>query len=494
MSEPASVGHELDAEPHDNANVNVSDCQEYQIPDIPDIIQHQSTVDRSRVTVFDDTQEEICEFIEKFLDNPDIERVYDWGTEAEPRFAEEFLMAEWNHGHLVNSSRKVQRLVDRCHKLFADRPEVRQNIRAISGCYKSGPHGTHWHHHLLFRMLMNVMQISYMPHYLWFRDSYYAMERVSSDEVWDINANQRPFRLFNCLMHRGRNHRFVALQVLIQSGLIMSGWDNTFEMSSNTHYPSITSFGNSDDAWKNICEAVKTDFVPDRFKNIMPYARHFFPDATFSAGILREQASHQYAQCLFDIVVETTTNTDFFTEKTFKPLFYGKPFVILGSIGQNTSLKEWGFETFDEYFNLKDDADPYLRYIHHDWTHESDWEKFYDHYEKILQPMISLNSYLSDTVSNRTEQEAELMKIKGELSEKCRYNQARLMEVMFDDDIIPAECWDLRTPTATNPRYIGRVRQLYRSHPYFSKLVNTPKTFAEEYAEHYYENRHRSKT
>lgn len=457
---------------------------------IPDIIQQQSTVDRRRVTVFHESQEEICEFIEKFLDNPDIEHLYDWGSEFMPWQDEAFLRAEWNHRHLVDSSRKVQRLVDRCHQLFADRPEVRQNIRGISGCYKSGPHGTHWHHMLLLRKIMNVMQISYVPHYLWFRDSDYAMQRLSSQEVWDINANQRPFRLFSCLMHRARNHRYVTLRVLIESGLIMSGWDeDNINKSSHTHYPNYTSFGNSETVWKAICQNLQSDLIPDRFRDILPYARHFFPDGTINAGLLREQAGHHYAECLFDIVVETTTYTDFFTEKTFKPLFYGKPFVILGSIGQNTSLKEWGFETFDEYFDLTNDADPDMRFIHHDWTRISDWEKYYDHYEKILQPMISLNDYLSDTVSNRVEQEAELMRIKGELSEKCRYNQVRLMEVMFDDDLIPAECWDDRAPTCINPKIIGKVRNLFRAHPYFSKLINTPKTFVEEYAEHYcYEN------
>ena len=65
----------------------------------------------------------------------------------------------------------------------------------------------------------------------------------------------------------------------------------------------------------------------------------------------------------------------FFTEKTFKPLFYGKPFVILGSIGQNTILRDWGFETFDDYFDLSQDANPDLIYKFHDWQNLINWEQ-----------------------------------------------------------------------------------------------------------------------
>jgi hypothetical protein len=52
-----------------------------------------------------------------------------------------------------------------------------------------------------------------------------------------------------------------------------------------------------------------------------------------------------------NVVTETTDYTDvFITEKTFKPIFGRRPFIILGDKNTYSVLKEWGFDTFDDLF------------------------------------------------------------------------------------------------------------------------------------------------
>lgn len=63
---------------------------------------------------------------------------------------------------------------------------------------------------------------------------------------------------------------------------------------------------------------------------------------------------------LISLVAESTTQTLFFTEKTFKPIFAERPFLILGVKGQNMELKKFGFELFEEIFDYEFDMDEVL--------------------------------------------------------------------------------------------------------------------------------------
>lgn len=63
---------------------------------------------------------------------------------------------------------------------------------------------------------------------------------------------------------------------------------------------------------------------------------------------------------LISLVAESTTQTMFFTEKTFKPIFAERPFLILGIKGQNKELKKFGFELFEEIFDYKFDEEEIL--------------------------------------------------------------------------------------------------------------------------------------
>lgn len=65
-----------------------------------------------------------------------------------------------------------------------------------------------------------------------------------------------------------------------------------------------------------------------------------------------------YSSTLYSVVVETSCDYPLFiTEKTFKPIMYGHPFIVYGSRGVLNVLKEKGFDTFFELFDESYDTE-----------------------------------------------------------------------------------------------------------------------------------------
>jgi len=60
-----------------------------------------------------------------------------------------------------------------------------------------------------------------------------------------------------------------------------------------------------------------------------------------------------YNQCLVSIVTETNFDTEIIstTEKTFKPIKYKQPFIIVGAPKSLGYLKKWGYKTFSEFWD-----------------------------------------------------------------------------------------------------------------------------------------------
>jgi hypothetical protein len=63
----------------------------------------------------------------------------------------------------------------------------------------------------------------------------------------------------------------------------------------------------------------------------------------------------EYFKTAFNVVMESTTNLSFITEKTATAILFNKPFIILGSKGIHNSLKKMGFLLYDEIFDYSFD-------------------------------------------------------------------------------------------------------------------------------------------
>lgn len=70
-----------------------------------------------------------------------------------------------------------------------------------------------------------------------------------------------------------------------------------------------------------------------------------------------------YTQSYCNLVIETHFDTDqsggaFLTEKTFKPIKHGQPFVIVGAPGSLQALRDLGYKTFDHAMDNSYDLEP----------------------------------------------------------------------------------------------------------------------------------------
>lgn len=80
-----------------------------------------------------------------------------------------------------------------------------------------------------------------------------------------------------------------------------------------------------------------------------------------------EGSANIHSQAFLQIAAETVFNYPnvYVTEKSFKPMIYKRPFVLVGSPGCLKNLKSFGFKTFDQYWDESYDSieDPEKRIL-----------------------------------------------------------------------------------------------------------------------------------
>jgi len=81
-------------------------------------------------------------------------------------------------------------------------------------------------------------------------------------------------------------------------------------------------------------------------KDLDPYD-HF----SLTTNPINDEHNLKFYQSYLHIVIETTVHNVFFSEKTFKPIKYFQPFVLIGGVGSLKKLKELGYKTFEDYID-----------------------------------------------------------------------------------------------------------------------------------------------
>ena len=80
----------------------------------------------------------------------------------------------------------------------------------------------------------------------------------------------------------------------------------------------------------------------------------------FSTHLNSHSLPQEYHESNFEIVTESTSTIDFFTEKTVRNLLLKKPFMILGATGIHGKLCNLGFKLYDEVIDYSFDTVPDL--------------------------------------------------------------------------------------------------------------------------------------
>jgi hypothetical protein len=66
-------------------------------------------------------------------------------------------------------------------------------------------------------------------------------------------------------------------------------------------------------------------------------------------------------KCFVNVVTESDIDALFITEKTYRQLFIGQPFLTLCAKDTHKTLKGYGFELYDEIFDYSFDSEPYYK-------------------------------------------------------------------------------------------------------------------------------------
>ena len=246
--------------------------------------------------------------------------------------------------------------------------------------------------------------------------------------TWDWHS--KPEYLLSYTIGRPKIHRVKVLLHLIDLGLMPE---------------SIVNFCNSSDLWNQFLTDYKLS--PRIIEKILPFAPQILHAELGSRRVngyyFHDKLIPGYDLTLCEVVSETCHTYVVLSEKTFRPLLLGKPFIVLGSAKQNEIMKSLGFVEYDELFNYN-----------YQMENDNDFTKYRD----SLIPLCDIDT-----------SPKALMDLKIKLRPKVEYNQSVVIKRLFDDSLIP-DAWMI--PPLTNvDQWVSECRDKIKNHEYFGQFV-----------------------
>lgn len=189
--------------------------------------------------------------------------------------------------------------------------------------------------------------VEYFPYY-WLVKTYAHLPHsnsVSTTDKWRSRVVlSTPKTLGYIFVNRPREHRSMFIDLLHQK---VKGPLGTYSLDQDIQF-----------TW-NILSKIDTGYTYP-FKHWKEEITIDPKDTYRTSNIITnwDLPSDNYFNSLFEIVLETTRNVIFMTEKTWKPIIYGKPFLIFGAQFFHAKLKEIGFKLFDSVIDYEFDTEP----------------------------------------------------------------------------------------------------------------------------------------
>jgi hypothetical protein len=208
--------------------------------------------------------------------------------------------------------------------------------------------------------------------------------------IINFEPDEKQFLYLN-LNRVPRTHRVYMLSELIQAGLYEKGL-NSFDISRSAVFKLQDRF-----TFNHFIERydpsllTSASYIYEKVKNIL--------DVDTISNLAVNINLDLHKKTFVDLVTETVVdpNSLFFTEKTWKPVVIGKPFLLLGSNNMLEQMKRYGFKTFDKWFDESYDYAPTLK-------------------EKIIIIIKNLERYKNHTPE-------QLQALRQEMKEVCIHNQ-----------------------------------------------------------------------
>jgi len=165
----------------------------------------------------------------------------------------------------------------------------------------------------------------------------YNAERIDKTKMFKsdpwllFNAYNQNRNKFECNFYAEPNKKFICLMF------------NSQKDHRKTVYDFIIS-KNFDCYVSKFDEDIKLTEIPEHYE-------HGYHKDNFNYGVPKE-----YFYALIDIVTESYINfSSHFSEKSYKPLFYKKPFITIAGPYYYDTLKKYNFELYDELFDYSFD-------------------------------------------------------------------------------------------------------------------------------------------
>jgi hypothetical protein len=245
------------------------------------------------------------------------------------------------------------------------------------------------------RDTLPILYDSSLPRYNVIKEIIYWPTSFFTDTVLHVdqyNLSIAPIKFgkkytFISLNRNAHDHRCLMMDLLAKHDLLKNqaiSWHGLYYSSQDNRYK----FKYWEETPMHLTERVNGDHI-NIFTNVIEYDLAFL-----------------------ELVNESTENIHFLTEKTVKPLLFGKPFIIFGAIGFHEWLKDLGFLLYDEIFDYSFD------YI----------EDTVQRFEHIITQVKNIDLMNSDERYNL------FLKIK----EKLEYNRQHAIEIATDPSLIPA--------------------------------------------------------
>ena len=173
--------------------------------------------------------------------------------------------------------------------------------------------------------------------------------REKHDEFIQDNRNKKFDKHFNILNRRPRFHRLVFFTEVMSNPLLAK----TSEISLNNERAVI----NSNEFVREHMKAISLSY-PEYKLNYEFALKHDFMiakelDVDLNVNRAGEYTRDFYKNTFCSVTSETLVNPDelFFSEKTFKPIYNMHPFLFLGNPYSLKKLKEFGYKTFDRWWD-----------------------------------------------------------------------------------------------------------------------------------------------
>lgn len=208
--------------------------------------------------------------------------------------------------------------------------------------------------------------------------------------------NYNPDKLFLSYNRMPRTHRLLLLTLLNRHNLIDKGvvslgnvTDATLHNFQNYHYPEAQTSASDLSFLKSI-------------SNTSPDGRNLV-----SENPAPEITEDHYPTTFVSLVTETLTKGLFFSEKIYKPVLIGHPFILIGAKNQLAKFKEFGFKTFSQWWDESYD------------NLDSEYERI----EKAVRIVVELNKKSSE----------ELIQIRKEMTPILVHNQQLFNKIINSD-------------------------------------------------------------